>query len=72
MAAYGAEPHAGGLCRASCFVQGDAASLDKIISEKKQIIAGVLGKSLVLSVYEKEVTGKFDGIAPVGLTPPVS
>jgi hypothetical protein len=38
-------------------VQGDAASLDKIISEKKQIIAGVLGKSLVLSVYEKEVAG---------------
>ena len=48
-------------------VQSDAVSLDKVTLEKIQIIADVLGKSLVLSLYEKEVAGKFDGIAPVAL-----
>jgi uncharacterized Rmd1/YagE family protein len=36
-------------------VQSDAVSLDKVTLEKIQIIADVLGKSLVLSLYEKEV-----------------
>ncbi|SAK82521.1 hypothetical protein AWB78_04033 [Caballeronia calidae] len=54
---YNGEPSTG--------VQSDAVSLDRITLEKIQIIADVLGKSLVLSLYEKEVAGKFDGIAPV-------
>ena len=53
--------------KSSTGVQSDAVSLDKITVEKLQIIADVLGKSLVLSLYEKEVAGKFDGIAPVAL-----
>ncbi|NLP63647.1 RMD1 family protein [Paraburkholderia sacchari] len=48
-------------------VQSDAVSLDRITLEKIQIIADVLGKSLVLSLYEKEVAWKFDGIAPVAI-----
>jgi len=48
-------------------VQSDAVSLDKVTLEKIQIIADVLGKSLVLSLYEKEVAWKFDGIAPLAL-----
>jgi uncharacterized Rmd1/YagE family protein len=48
-------------------VQSDALSLDKVTLEKIQIIADVLGKSLVLSLYEKEVAWKFDGIAPLAL-----
>jgi uncharacterized Rmd1/YagE family protein len=53
--------------KSSLGVQSDAVSLDKVTLEKIQIIADVLGKSMVLSLYEKEVAGKFDGIGPVAL-----
>jgi uncharacterized Rmd1/YagE family protein len=53
--------------KSSAAVQSDAVWLDKVTLERIQIIADVLGKSLVLSLYEKEVAGKFDGIAPVAL-----
>lgn len=48
-------------------VQSGAVSLDQITLEKVQVIADALGKSLVLSLYEKEVASKFDGIAPLAL-----
>lgn len=48
-------------------VQSGAVSLDQITLEKVQIIADVLGKNLVLSLYEQDVAGKFDGIAPLAL-----
>jgi required for meiotic nuclear division protein 1 len=51
--------------KASLAVQSGVVSLDQISLEKVQVIADVLGKSLVLSLYEKEVAGKFDGIAPL-------
>ncbi|TCK32453.1 YagE family uncharacterized protein [Paraburkholderia sp. BL8N3] len=48
-------------------VQSGAVSLDQITLEKIQIIADALGKSLVLSLYEQDVAGRFDGIAPLAL-----
>jgi uncharacterized Rmd1/YagE family protein len=54
-------------CGGTVGVQAGVVSLENLSLEGVQIVADALSKSLVLSLYEKRVSGEFDRIEPLAL-----